>query len=206
MRRVRLVEDGENRTPGDPGGTVSYFAAAVTRGPKGWAAAELSLGRAADIADVEQVAELLRDSDIEAEVSLLFVEVDDEYLAILRLDEGEDLRVFGSDTAFVDESPLGAALLGEEDRPGSLDLPDDDFDPSDDDEDDDEQEDDEAATPAIPVVDDAEPIGDPDLLADLGISGARLRALCVQEGMMPSDMTAEICTVLGCADDVEELR
>ncbi len=187
---------------------MSYFAAAVTRGPKGWAAAELNLGRAADIADVEQVAELLRDSDIEAEVSLLFVEVDDEYLAILRLDEGEDLRVFGSDAAFVDESPLGAALLGEEDRPGALDLPDDDFDPSgsDDDEGDDEDEDESAVTPVVPVADDAEPIGDPDLLADLGISGPRLRALCVQEGMMPSDMTAEICAVLGCADDVEELR
>jgi hypothetical protein len=30
--------------------------------------------------------------------------------------------------------------------------------------------------------------------------------LCAQEGMMPSDITAEICELLGCADEIEELR
>ncbi|MGA8117541.1 MAG: tRNA adenosine deaminase-associated protein [Actinocatenispora sp.] len=185
---------------------MSYFAAAVTRGPKGWAVAELDLGRPSEMTDVEEVAELLRDTDIEAEVSLLFVEVDDEYLAILRLDEGEDLRVFGSDAAFVDESPVGAMLLGEEDRPGSIDLPDDDFDPSDEDGDGDDADDDDDEAVAGPDADDAEPIGDVDLLADLGMPGRQLRALCIKEGMLPSDMTAEICGVLGCAEDVEELR
>lgn len=182
---------------------MSYFAAAVTRGPKGWAVAELDLGRPSELTDVEDVAELLRDSDIEAEVSLLFVEVDDEYLAVLRLDEGEDLRVFGSDTAFVDESSLGAMLLGEEEVPDRLDLPDDDF--EDDEADTSGDEEDDGAV-AGPEPDDAEPIGDVDLLADLGISARELRALCSKEGMLPSDMTAEICSVLGCADEVEELR
>ena len=59
----------------------------------------------------------LRDVEPDAEMSLLFVEADDQYLVILRLDEGEDLRVFGSDSAFADESRLGALLLGDIEAP-----------------------------------------------------------------------------------------
>jgi putative tRNA adenosine deaminase-associated protein len=49
-------------------------------------------------------------------------------------------------------------------------------------------------------------VGDADLLADLGIPAPKLLALCGHEGMMPADVTAEVCQVLGCADEVEELR
>ena len=52
----------------------------------------------------------------------------------------------------------------------------------------------------------ADPVGDADLLADLGISAQRLIALCAREGMLPADVTAELCQTLGCADEVEELR
>ena len=45
-----------------------------------------------------------------------------------------------------------------------------------------------------------------ELLADLGISAHRLLSLCGQEGMLPSDVTAEICQRIGCGDEVEELR
>ena len=65
---------------------MSYFAAAVVRGPKGWSSAEVDLTGAADI---EEVADRLRDVDNDADVSLMFVESDDVYLAILRLDDGE---------------------------------------------------------------------------------------------------------------------
>jgi hypothetical protein len=30
--------------------------------------------------------------------------------------------------------------------------------------------------------------------------------MCVREGSLPGDVTTEICDLLGCADDVEELR
>lgn len=172
---------------------MSYFAVAAARGPRDWTVSELDLGRPTDLSDVEEVADLLRDVDADAAVSLLFVEVDDEYLAILRLDDGEDLRVFGSDAAFVDESPLGAVLLGEEDRPDPIELPDSD--------DEYEQTEELSGNP-----DDIEPIGDPDLLTDLGVPGRKLVELCAGEGLLPSDVTTEICTVLGCGDAVEELR
>ncbi|MGQ5259138.1 tRNA adenosine deaminase-associated protein [Micromonospora sp. ZYX-F-536] len=173
---------------------MSYFAAAVVRDDSGWTAAEVSLRGATDI---DEVADRLRDVDPEADVSLLFVEADDAYLVILRLDEGEDLRVFGSDSAYAEESPLGALLVadlktsvtglddGDEPRPVASG--------------DEESE--------QPVVDpEADPVGDADLLANLGISAQRLLTLCSHEGMMPADVTAEICQVLGCADQVEELR
>jgi putative tRNA adenosine deaminase-associated protein len=47
---------------------------------------------------------------------------------------------------------------------------------------------------------------DADLLTDLGITAHRLLSLCSSEGMLPSDVTAEICQTLGCADELDELR
>jgi len=177
---------------------VSYFAAAVARRATGWTAAEVDLGGAADI---DEVADRLRDVDQDAEVSLLFVESDDVYLAIMRLDEGEDLRIFGSDSAFAEESRLGALLVGDLKAP-ALEI-DDIVEPvggvtvgTADDNDDDEP----AADP------DADPVGDADLLADLGISVHRLLALCAREGMLPADVMAEVCQVIGCGNEVEELR
>jgi len=172
---------------------VSYFAAAVARGPAGWAAVELDLNR---VADLEDVADLMRDVDAEAALALLFVEADDEYLAIARLDDGEDLRVFGSDASFADESRLGAVLLAET-APPVVDL--------DDEEDPVAVDDDEAGDAAAPPPD-ADPVGDPELLADLGVPAAKLLALCAREGLLPSDVTAEVGQTIGCADEIEALR
>jgi len=172
---------------------VSYFAAAAVRGSDGWTASELDLSGAAD---VEEVADLLRDVDVDAQVSLLFVESDETYLVILRLDEGEDLRVFGSDSAFADESRLGALLLGDVEEP-ALDL-----DEVTADADDESDEDDDSPGPEP----DIDPVGDPDLLADLGIPSSRLLELCAHDGMLPADVTTAVCQRLGCADEVDALR
>ncbi|OLB77237.1 MAG: hypothetical protein AUI14_16715 [Actinobacteria bacterium 13_2_20CM_2_71_6] len=172
---------------------MSYFAAAAVRGSSGWSATEVDLG---GVADVEEVADRLRDVDADAPVALLFVESDDAYLTILRLDEGEDLRVFGSDGAFAEESRLGALLLGDIEAPvpeidevvaGTADA----------------DEEDVVKPPADP---DVEPVGDADLLADLGVPAARLLALCAREGMLPADVTAEVCQAIGAGDAVEEIR
>ena len=170
---------------------MSTFAAAVARGKNGWTASELDL---TSLADLDEVVDLLRDVDPDADLSLLFVEADDLYLAILRLDEGEDLRVFGSDSAFADESRIGSLLLGEIEAP-ALEI-------------------DDLAVPGPPEDEeeepagdpDADPVGDADLLADLGVSAHRLLQLCGQEGTLPADVTAEICQRLGCGDEMEELR
>jgi putative tRNA adenosine deaminase-associated protein len=171
---------------------VSTFAAAVARGKNGWTASELDLS---GLADIDEVADRLSEADPDADLSLLFVEADDQYLVIVRLDESDDLRVFGSDSAYADESRLGAVLLGEIEAP-ALEIDELAAPPADDEEEPEEQ----AADP------DADPVGDAELLADLGISAHRLLQLCGQEGMLPSDVTAEICQRLGCGDEVEELR
>jgi putative tRNA adenosine deaminase-associated protein len=167
------------------GEIVSIFAAAVARSKNGWTASELELS---GLADIDEVVDALRDTEPDADLALLFVESDDEYLAVLRLDEGEDLRVFGSDSAFAEESRIGSVLLGEIETP-ALEL--DDLGDGDDDK------------PADP---DADPVGDAELLGDLGVSAQRLLALCGMEGMLPSDVTAEICQKIGCGDEMEELR
>jgi putative tRNA adenosine deaminase-associated protein len=172
------------------GEILSTFAAAAARGKNGWTASELDL---TGLADIDEVVDALRDVEPDADLALLFVESDDQYLAILRLDEGEDLRVFGSDSAFAEESRIGSVLLGEIEAP-ALEL---DGLTADADDDDTDQP---AADP------DADPVGDADLLNDLGINANRLLSLCGQEGMLPSDVTAEICQRIGCGDEVEELR
>jgi putative tRNA adenosine deaminase-associated protein len=169
---------------------VSYFAAAAVRGSNGWTATEVDLTGAAD---VDEVADRLRDVDPDAGVSLLFVEADDLYLAVLRLDQGEDLRVFGSDVAFAEETRIGALLLGEIEEP-ALDLGDEEP----------VQALDEDGRPAPEPA--AEPVGDADLLVDLGVPAAKLLELCAHEGLMPADVTAEVCQAIGCGDEVEELR
>lgn len=143
---------------------------------------------------MEEIADRLRDVDPAADVSLLFVEADDTYLVILRLDEGEDLRVFGSDSAFAHESRLGALLLGDIEPP-ALEI--------------DEaiaeaESGDDQETSAMAT--EADPVGDADLLADLGMSAHRLLATSAQEGTLPADVTAEVAQAIGCGDEVEELR
>lgn len=175
---------------------MSYFAAAVVRGPKGWAASDFDLS---GVSDVEDVADRLRDVDLEASISLLFVEIDEEYLVLLRLDDGEDLRVFGSDAAVAEESRLGAVLVSDLEPPDlGIDIPDEL-----------EEEAEELEEPedtGTPAEADADPVGDVDILSDLGVPGSRLLAMVATEGKLPSDVTAEICETLGCAEQVEELR
>lgn len=168
---------------------MSYFAAAVVRGRSGWTASELNLH---DAADSDEVADLLRDVDPSASVSLLFVESDDLYLVVMRLDEGEDLRIFGSDSAFADESRLGKLLLSDVEMP-ALEI----------DEVVEAEEPDDDRPAADPTAD---PVGDADLLADLGVSAHKLLALCATDGLLPADVTAEVCQAIGCGDEVEELR
>lgn len=170
---------------------MSYVASAVVRGKDDWTASEVHLD---GVADLEEVADRLRDVDPQAEVSLLFIEADDAYLVIMRLDHGEDLRVFGSDSAFAQDSRLGALLLADLELP-TMEL------------DDALGEVESESGPSETAADpEADPVGEADLLADLGISASQLLHICAREGMLPADITAEVAQELGFEDEVEELR
>lgn len=169
---------------------MSYVATAVVRGKDGWAVTELDLS---GVVDIEEVADRLREADPDADVSLLFVESEDAYFVALRLDQGEDLRIFGSDSAFAQESRLGNLLLGDVEVP-ALEI-DDAIAAA--------ETEDRGEPPADP---EADPVGDADLLADLGVSARRLLSTCAREGMLPADVTAEVAQLIGFGDEVEELR
>lgn len=172
---------------------MPYFAAAFARTASGWAGEELDLDGAEDIGEV---AERMREVDESSDLMLLFVEEDDEYLAVVRLDDGEDPRVFVSDTRAGTTSRLGEMLLAETEPP-DLSI----------------YAEDEATEEVEPVDDsedradpDVEPAGDPELLGDLGTSAKELLTLCAHEGTLPADVITEVCARAGCLDQLEELR
>jgi len=174
---------------------MSHFAAALARTGDGWLAQEMDLG---EVEDLDTLTDALRDvaADTEASTAVLFVEEDDEYLAIVRLDGDNEPRVFLSDVRAIDTSPIAAMLYEEaaaEELEEELE--------SDDDEDDDEDDEDDGSLRA-----EADPAGDVELLADLGTPGKVLLDLCAEEGMLPGDIITAVCETLGCAEQVEALR
>jgi putative tRNA adenosine deaminase-associated protein len=160
---------------------VSYAAIVVARSAQGWTASEVDLD---EVEDVDGAAELAREVSAGAHPTVLFIEEEDEYLAILRVDgDFDDPRVFVSDAKAVDNFRLAALLL-------------DGIEPEPDDEDDED----------APAGHDSEPAGDVDLLSDLGTSARSLVALCDQEGTLPSDVVAAVCENAGCLAELEMLR
>jgi putative tRNA adenosine deaminase-associated protein len=176
---------------------VPYFAAALARARSGWTAAELDLD---GVDDVLGLADLMREVDEQAQVTLLFLEEDDVYVAIVRMDSGEDPRIFVSDMRAGDESRIAEMLLEEVGRPLPVpfsvddeiaDMPDAVV----------EKDDDDSAEST-----DVIPAGDSDLLADLGTPAAQLLALCAHEGMLPADVITAVAERAGCLDELEEIR
>jgi putative tRNA adenosine deaminase-associated protein len=163
---------------------VSYFAAALASNESGWTGTELDL---AELDDIEALADALRDLSGDGPgPALLFLEEDDEYVAVVRVDGGsgslDEPRVFLSDVRAVQGSDV-AAMLWELAT----------AEPGDDDED-------EGTRPI------AEPVGDTAVLADLGTPAEELLRLCAVEGLLPGDVITELCERAGCGDVVEGLR
>lgn len=165
---------------------MSYFAVTATRTGDQWEASQVDLD---DIADIEDAAEAMRDVNPDADVAVLFVDADDAYLTVLRLDQGDDLRAFGSDAEYATQSRLGEALLA-------------DLEP-DDQEDFDEEDEDEVVK--RPTELDAEPVGEADLLSDLGVPATMLHALCAKDGMLPADVMMELAERIGFAEQLEDV-
>lgn len=168
---------------------MTYFAAAVARTGDGWVGQELDLG---DAEDLDGLTDLLRQVGDDSDgPRLLFVEQDDEWFGIVRVDGDADPRVFLSDGRAVEQSDI-AAMLYEEAADEALD--DEDDEPASDD------DDEEAIRPA------GEPVGDSELLADLGTPGAQLLELNAEEGMLPADVISAVCEKAGCLDQIDALR
>jgi putative tRNA adenosine deaminase-associated protein len=160
---------------------MSYFATALVRGRNGWSGYEMDLD---GVIDVDDLADRVRELDDGSGPALLFVEEDDEYVAIVRVDGDAEARVFLSDARAGVNYPT-AALIADAVAGATT------TDPTDED-----------AAPAL----EPEPVGDPALLADLGVPGPDLLGLCAQEGTLPADVITELCERTGCLDELETLR
>lgn len=172
---------------------MTYFAAALARRGSGWTGEEIDLDGVEDLDGViDSVRQAVGD---DAETALMLFEENDEWFGVVRIDDDGDPRVFVSDGRVIETSQVGG-ILGE-----AATVEDDDVVDVGDDED---SEDDEEEEEAIRAAGD--PIGDPDLLSDLGVTGNRLLALCAEEGQLPADILSSLCESAGCLDALEALR
>jgi putative tRNA adenosine deaminase-associated protein len=178
---ARYLYDLASLPPPPRSATVPYFAVALAHSPEGWTGREVDLE---DVEDLDSLVELLRDVADSGSV-LFFLEEDDEYVAVIRIDGDGDPRTFISDDRAVATS-AHAGLIMEDVAPP------DDVEP--------DEDEDEGTRP------DAEVAGDVEIVASFGISAERLVELCATEGMLPADIVTAICEKAGCGDVLDEIR
>jgi putative tRNA adenosine deaminase-associated protein len=177
---------------------VAYFAALLTRSAEGWEASDIDLD---DVADLDGLADLMRSATVEDQVSLLFMEQEDIWFGVVRVDGEDDARVFVSDAQAAVRSAYGEILLGQllaASDAGVEEL----LELAEPDEDQlaDEVEDEEPNSALTG------PTGDADLLADLGLAPDLLLELAGREGTLPTEALAEIAERAGCAEALESVR
>nr|WP_223182491.1 MULTISPECIES: hypothetical protein [unclassified Streptomyces] len=170
----------------------------LARTEDGWEASDTELDDVETLSDLTELAREASDDD----TVIVFIEQEDAWFGIVRIEGEEDPRVYVSDGAAAARSSYGEMLtreiLGDElgdldDELESLDLDGtEDGEPLDDDTDDDGRDTPSEAVPAAPV-------GDRLILADLGMSAAELLAL-------DSDALAEIAEALGAGEVLEAVR
>ena len=177
-----------------------YFAALLARTEDGWQASEPDLD---DVETLADLCDLARAAGEEDETVLVFIEQEDAWFGVIRVDGEEDPRIYVSDAAAAARSSYGEILLTDEvlgrDPEDLDDLVD--LDGTEDGEDDDE---DAVAGPSedhVPVG----PLGETDLLADLGMSSKELLALS-GDGALTGEALGEIADALGCGDVLEAVR
>lgn len=157
------------------------FAALLVRRDDKWFGSELDLSDCETVTDIADVA-----LDLDGQPRLVLVEQDDEYAAIVRIEDDDDEpRAFLSNGHAADAYPLAAVIAEELPEIGEDELADDDD---------------------APPAHDAAPFGDPEIVADLGTSSVDLLAMCAHEGTLPIDLLCVICENAGCADVFDDLR
>jgi putative tRNA adenosine deaminase-associated protein len=165
---------------------MSCFAAVLFRRDGRWQGSEVDVGDCESLIDL---GELLR--DFSGDVRLLCLEQDDEYAALIRLDDdADDPHAFLSDGHAADSYPVAAVVAEELDEIGGDDLEDDPL----------------ADDTPVAVAHDSAPFGDPDVVEDLGTSAADLLAMCAHHGTLPVDLLLAVCEKAGCGDVFEDLR
>ncbi|MEU1489869.1 hypothetical protein ABZ456_06380 [Streptomyces sp. NPDC005776] len=186
-----------------------YFAALLARTEDGWKASDTELD---DVETLSDLTDLAREASVDEDTVLVFIEQEDAWFGVIRVDGEEDPRIFVSQASAAARSSYGEILLTDEllgREPGAEDSiaaleelvgldGTEDSEPegpgrspghSNDDDDDGPDPD------AVPTG----PLGDTGLLSDLGLPEAELL-------MLRTDALAEIADALGAAEDLETVR
>ncbi|TLS40482.1 hypothetical protein FE633_41330 [Streptomyces montanus] len=180
-----------------------YFAALLARTEDGWEASDTELD---DVETLSDLADLAREASADEDTVLVLIEQEDAWFGVVRVDGEEDPRIYVSDAAAAARSSYGEILLtdellGREPDDDVADLDSLDLDGTEDGEpenDDDADDEDGGATAGDAVP--SGPIGDREVLADLGVTEKELLALD------STDALNEIADVLGAAEVLETVR
>ncbi|SPF01858.1 tRNA adenosine deaminase-associated protein [Streptomyces sp. MA5143a] len=174
-----------------------YFAALLARTEDGWEASDTELD---DVETLSDLADLAREASPDDDTVLVLIEQEDAWFGVVRIDGEDDPRIYISDAAAAARSSYGeilltAELLGKEPGDDGPDLDSLDLDGTEDGEPDDEDDDDTAAE-AVPHS----PVGDTEILDDLGVSEKELRALDADDALN------SIAEALGASEVLETVR
>ncbi|MFF3263841.1 hypothetical protein ACFYWO_32300 [Streptomyces sp. NPDC002932] len=191
-----------------------YFAALLARTEDGWEASDTDLD---DVETLSDLTDLAREASVDEDTVLVFIEQEDAWFGVIRVDGEEDPRIYVSNASAATRSSYGEILLtdellgrepGAEDSIAALeelvgldgtedDEPDNapDHDHTNADHDNSDNDDDDDGLDAVP----AGPLGDTGLLSDLGLPEAELL-------MLRSDALVEIADALGAAEVLETVR
>lgn len=174
---------------------MGYFAVVLTRREDGWDTNDIELDEVESLTDL---ADAMRDIAEEADSdgpALLLLEQEDLWFALVRVDSDDDPRVFISDRSAIEHSAYAEMLL--EAALGDHDADLDDLDDEDSDEDDEDDRE---------VEEDDGPVGDLEILSDIGTSSAALLDLCSSEGVLPSEALTTLAERAGAAGALEAVR
>ncbi|MEU6486218.1 hypothetical protein [Streptomyces sp. NPDC046887] len=174
-----------------------YFAALLARTEDGWEASDTELD---DVETLSDLIELARDASVDDDTVIVFIEQEDAWFGIVRVEGEEDPRIYVSDGAAAARSSYGEILtrelLGDDRSDDGTDLDALDLDGTEDGEP--EAADDEEADTAAETVPSA-PVGDREVLDDLGLTEKELLVL-------DTDALGTIADALGAAEVLETVR
>jgi len=180
---------------------VAYFAALLARTEDGWDVSETELD---DVETLADLADLAREAAADEETVLVFIEQEDVWFAVVRVDGEEDPRIFVSDASAASRSAYGEIILTDEllGRGSDEDL--DDLVAELDEDAEEEDDDEDAVADSVDGVPNG-PLGDAGLLIEFGVGAKELMDMSV-EGAVPGDALTEIADALGCGEVLEAVR
>ncbi|MEV7000357.1 MULTISPECIES: tRNA adenosine deaminase-associated protein [unclassified Streptomyces] len=175
-----------------------YFAALLARTEDGWEASDTELD---DVETLSDLAELAREASPEDDTVLVLIEQEDAWFGVVRIDGEDDPRIYVSDAAAAARSSYGEILLtdellGREPGDDSADLDSLDLDGTEEPDGDSDDDEEGGGADAVPHS----PVGDSEILDDLGVGMKELKALDAEDAL------GAIAEALGASEVLETVR